>query len=136
MCGCVVVCLWLCVSARARARECVRVCVCVCVCVCVSYHIISYIHSDIAACIAHTGADAVMSGCGALKRPYIFSPSLRPTLPTQVRVASASDSAEPADPADPADPANPADPADPARKGGYQWELRLECAILYLSFAV
>ena len=82
--------------------------------------LISYdiIYSDIAACLAHTGADAVMSGCGALKRPYIFSPSLRPTLPTQMRVASASD------------------PADPARKGGNQWELRLECAILYLSFAV
>ena len=72
------------------------------------------VYGDIEACLAHTGADAVMSGCGALKRPYIFSPSLRPAGSTLV----------------------PRSQAPGASRGGNQWELRLQCALLYLPFAV
>eukprot|EP00802_Teleaulax_amphioxeia_P015804 Tamp_15904.p1 GENE.Tamp_15904~~Tamp_15904.p1 ORF type:complete len:398 (+),score=71.40 Tamp_15904:111-1196(+) len=71
------------------------------------------VYGDIEACLAHTGADAVMSGCGALKRPYIFSPSLRPAGSTLV----------------------PRSQAPGASRGGNQWELRLQCALLYLPFA-
>ena len=32
-------------------------------------------YQDIRECLAFTGADCVMTGCGALKRPFIFSPT-------------------------------------------------------------
>ena len=65
-------------------------------------------YGDITRCLDHTGADCVMSGCGALKRPFIFSP-----------------------------PAPPPDASgDSGGKGSHgEWERRLEAALEYLAQA-
>lgn len=101
------------------------------------------VHQDIDSCLQHTGADCVMSGCGALKRPFIFSPSSQPVE----RMGWENDDARGGTPAIPAtEPPsrNTAEvfvgdcrAADQARRqdGGNQWVQRLRCARLYLRSA-
>ena len=82
------------------------------------------VHHDIEACLAYTGADCVMSGCGALKRPFIFSSSSLPTQKLVWESIASDDGLHPG-----------ADTSTATKPAGNQWERRLQCALLYLGAA-
>jgi tRNA-dihydrouridine synthase len=88
------------------------------------------VHRDIESCLQHTGADCVMSGCGALKRPFIFSPSSQPVY----RMGWENDDAGRGNPAGALGDGGAAEQKK-RKGGGNQWERRLQCACLYLRAA-